>query len=163
MASEIDFRVIPIGNIFEKSAWTKLDKSFKISKVVDRDAESLGGTAAGVALEKEVPFRKLPGRRAAVAAAVEGTRESYHLVFTISYNADYLDRACGQRKYFYSPDIWEGAVEGVAGPASVAVILSGNYNRDRKTDLLVILSTGAAYVFQQIPGPLPPTTCEAGD
>src|SRR5262245_3189869 len=155
------FRIRRIDNIFEAESWRRLDKSFHLSKTIHFD-KGPNGLKGDPNVETELAFRPLVGGRADIEAFIKKAEGKYYFGLSFLYGSNFLNRACGQGLYFYNPLIWENERVGeTSAAAGVAAILTGDDDKDGKTDLLVVLSTGAAYVFRQVPGRLPPTTCES--
>jgi hypothetical protein len=167
---EFHFRIVKYDNVFDEATWKRLDKSFRVAGRLDLEEGSGHLKDLGKQAEKEFAFRgRVPGGRVVVEAFVNTVRDprepprsapSYHFDVSVSYDPDYTDGVCQGGRMFYSPVLWESEVDEPIEPTSIAAILNGDHNKDKKTDFLVVLTNGAAYVFQQIPGRLPPTTCE---
>ncbi len=149
-----DFKISKIDSVFDDNVLGKLRHAFHLPDQLE--------TSGAVDVDQELRFRGIKGRRADIEASIIKEGKDSFLMLTVSYGEKFTQNACGSRRFLESPMIWESERIGpIKDASSIAGIYAGDINHDRKTDLLVLFSSGAAYVFQQVPGRTPPTTCES--
>jgi len=149
-----DFSVSRIDSVFDVDVWKKLDRVFHLPNDI--------ASSGAVHIDKEFRFSGVKGRHADVEAQIEDAGYYSFLMLSVSYGENFIQHACGTQKFLYSPVIWEDdRITPITETDAIAGIFTGDINHDKKTDILVLLTSGAAYLFQQVPGRPPPTTCES--